>query len=112
MTDSLRAAATIQLLAYEEQGIPAVWYEDSECSSYAGACARRKMLDPSFGIPIADGTYDAGYPRVEPLTEALKLHHNFYCYGCNAATYTPGILLHHIRDHLLCYEIPLPEAAE
>jgi hypothetical protein len=109
MNESRRAVATLQLLAYEAQGIPAVWFDVGHTSTYAGTCAHRKMLDPEYGVPLANRDRADGYPKVVPLTEALKEHPNFYCYGCDRSTYHPDTNLHFLREHLERYEIPHDE---
>jgi hypothetical protein len=98
----------MQLLAYEEQGIPAVWYDSGSTSTYGGACARRKMLDPSFGVPLVSPMNGEEYPRVEPLIETLKKHPNFFCHGCNREHYQFETHLHYLRAHLEHYEIAIP----
>jgi hypothetical protein len=107
MNESRRAVATLQLLAYEAQGIPAAWFDVGHTSTYAGACAHRKMLNPEYGVPLANRDDRAdGYPKVVPLEEALKKYPNFYCYGCDRNEFNFDTNLHFLREHLDQYEIP------
>jgi hypothetical protein len=75
----------MQFLAYQAQGIPVVWSEEDELTTYTGPCAHAKVMDRTFISPelfALNRPTKPGYPKVEPLDQFLRHHPDFCCYGC------------------------------
>jgi hypothetical protein len=81
--DNEHTLLLLQALAYKEQGVDIVLCDADTADTYTGACALKKLENPSFGI-YGDLRSKYSQPQLVPRTEFItsRGNYNYICYGC------------------------------